>query len=559
MKLPEPVGEKKEKQEGPPDSVFASYKEWKEYQEDKKKGVKDADVMNQAVERNDNQPINGDVVLLQAAQGGGENAYLKLVAELDDLKQRAKQPQPPKPPQAGAGSDSNLVRFDKMYVNGFEALPYDAVIPQLRPNLDIPGKDKTIGSFPNLMDTMLMVEKLGRLDAYLGFLANVSVSNVTPEMSARYHQFYLKALARAYDLVTLALSQGADLTPEVLDGYKKAILGADAAKTQSELYKSLQDMDYYSYVKDTLLDPNLGRAWVTAPGGYLPLRWNADGGAQLVTWTTLKHDGADVAPVDFGNPNTNPLSLYRGAKAIQTPWYPIYIFNQGSASTLVFVQNFGAYQAIYGTSWSVKPVDLASDRVKPALKPKYPQYQALGAEDTYPNPFATSRSMREVVAGSANSFLGHLSWNYSVNFPQSGDDPARLRKFNALVLMPQPYNAIDPDPSDYIRGNLFSTAYRYLSDAMLAHYFDAGNYSAFRPRNNPSARRMVRRMDNGSVVDVAQDMPGGEAYVMLLPLNATTTGESLTQAFNYAPQRAPMNIITPTSLDLINKMAVLLE
>ena len=50
-----------------------------------------------------------------------------------------------------------------------------------------------------------------------------------------------------------------------------------------------------------------------------------------------------------------------------------------------------------------------------------------------------------------------------------------------------------------------------------------------------------------------------EVHVMLLPLNATTTGESLTQAFNYAPQRAPMNIITPTSLDLINKMAVLLE
>ena len=46
---------------------------------------------------------------------------------------------------------------------------------------------------------------------------------------------------------------------------------------------------------------------------------------------------------------------------------------------------------------------------------------------------------------------------------------------------------------------------------------------------------------------------------MLLPLNATTTGESLTQSLNYAPERAPMDVVTPTSLDLVNKLAVLLQ
>jgi hypothetical protein len=46
---------------------------------------------------------------------------------------------------------------------------------------------------------------------------------------------------------------------------------------------------------------------------------------------------------------------------------------------------------------------------------------------------------------------------------------------------------------------------------------------------------------------------------MLLPLNATTTGESLKQSLNYAPDRAPMDVITPASLDLVNRLAVLLE
>ena len=78
-------------------------------------------------------------------------------------------------------------------------------------------------------------------------------------------------------------------------------------------------------------------------------------------------------------------------------------------------------------------------------------------------------------------------------------------------------------------------------------------------RSMVSAARRGLRVEDVAPKLRGQTMLPSEVHVMLLPLNATTTGESLTQAFNYAPQRAPMNIITPTSLDLINKMAVLLE
>lgn len=556
VKLPAPVDKKKPKQEGPPDSVFASYDEWKQYQADKKT-AKDADEMDRAVERNRNQPINGNgnKALLQAGQG---NAYLRFVAELDDLKERARQsqpPQPPQPPQLGAGADgNNLVRFDKMFVNGFETLPYDAVIPQLRPNLDIPGVDKTIGSFPKLMDMMLTVETLGKLDSYLRFLANVPVSNVTPEMSARYHQFFQAAAARAYDLVALSLGQGTDLSPAVWDGYKEAMFGGDATKAQSELYKHLQDMDAYDYVASTLLNPDKGKAWMVAPGGYLPMRWKNDGsgGAELVTWTALAHvnhgkpNKEVVAAVDFSNPNADPLTLYQsGMKALQTPWFPVYVFNQGRAPALVFVQHFGAYQAIYGPRWVARPFD-GDTPVAPSLRPKWQDYLPLGSQD-----------MRAVMTGANNSFLGTaMSWDYSVHFPNSGNDPMRLRKFNALLLtLPADYRDSDGQ-------TMHTAAHSSAVRDFGAYDYDHGQrtdatYNAFRL---PGDNRKMRRMSNGEVVDTTSWTGGiANTSIVLLPLNATTTGESLKQAFSYAPERKPMDIVTPTSLDLINKLAVLLE
>lgn len=556
VKLPTPVGPHHD-EDAPPDVAFTSYDQWKQYLADKKKAADDKKELERAKKRVEEQPlIINDKALLQSGQGG--DAYLQLIAELDDIKERARLLQ--SPPQAGTGAgDGNLVRFDKMFVSGFETQPYDAVIPQLRPNLDIPGMDRAVGSFPNLMETMLVSEKLGKLDTYLAFLSSLSVSNVTPEMSARYHQFFQKASARAYDLVGLALSQGTDLTPAVLAGYKKAMLGTTTAPAQSELYQSLQDIDYYNYVVGTLLDPAKGKAWTAAPGGYLPMRWKADGsgGAELVTWTGLAHvnqgkpNKESVATVDFSNPNADPLALYRnGMKALQTPWYPVYIFNQGQAPALVFVQHFGAYQAIYGARWVARPFD-GDTPVTPSLVPKWQDYQPLGNGD-----------MRTVMTNARNSFLEFMSWDYSVYFPNSGNDPTRLQKYNALVLTPP----VDYRESD---GQTMHTAAHSsaVRDFGFFEYRDHNRtdatYNAFRSGDFDVHRgyRMMRRMSNGEVVDITSRTPGGvrKTSVMLLPLNTTTTGESLKQSLNYAPDRAPMDVITPTSLDLVNRLAVLLE
>jgi hypothetical protein len=543
VKLPDPVGPHKDETD-PPDSVFTSYYQWKQFQDDKK-AAKDEEELARTKKKVDDDPIiiEEDKALLKA---GEADAYQQLIAELDALKERAKAPQAP--PQA---NDGNLVRFDKMYVSGFETLPYDAVIPQLRPNLDIPGLDKTIGSFPNLMEIMLVSEKLGRLDAYLAFLATVSVSNVTPEMSERYHQFFQKASARAYDLVGLALGQGTDLTPAVLAGYKKAMLGTTTAKTQSELYKSLQDIDYYNYVVGTLLDPAKGKAWTAAPGGYLPMRWKNDGsgGAELVTWTALSqerggHRGKEgVVAIDFSNPNADPLKLYRdGMKTPQTPWYPVYVFNQSRWPSLVFVQHFGAYQAIYGPRWVTRPFD-GDTPVIPSLVPKWQDYQPLGSSD-----------MRRVMANSDNSFLQFARWNYSLYFPNSSNDSARLAKYKVLIL------DLPGHVAESAGQTLYSAAHSAAVRDFFSHVYDNSNisdatYHAFR---EPRIGRIVRRVSDGGTEDTTPIQgPIKLTTLMLLPLNATTTGESLKQSFNYAPERVPLDVITTTSHDLVNKLAVL--
>ena len=550
VKLPTPVGPHKD-EAAPPDTAFTSYDQWKQYQADKK-AAKDAEELARAQKRVEEQPlIVNDNALLQAGQG---DAYLQLIAELDELKQRAREFQ--KPPQAGAG-DGNLVRFDKMFVSGFETLPYDAVIPQLRPDLDIPGLDKAIGSFPNLMEIMLVSEKLGKLDSYLAFLATVSVSNVTPQMSERYHQFFQKASTRAYDLVGLALSQGTDLTPAVLAGYKKAMLGTAADQGHSELYLTLQDFDYYNYVVGTLLDPARGKAWTAAPGGYLPMRWKNDGsgGVELVTWTALSqerggHRGKEgVVAIDFSNPNADPLKLYRdGMKTPQTPWYPVYVFNLSQAPSLVFVQHFGAYQAIYGPRWVTRPND-EDTPVTPSLVPKWQDYQPLGHSD-----------MRTVMTHNSNDFLPFMRWQWSLYFPNASNDPPRLQKYKALLLEP---------PADYkesdgqtVHAAAHSAAVRDFkkSEYDRTDRSDA-TYNAFRL---PLKGRWMRLTDDhGFQRDVTRSpditMSDPWTNVLLLPLNASTTGESLKQAFNYAPERAPMDVVTPTSLDLVNKLAVLLE
>ena len=151
-------------------------------------------------------------------------------------------------------------------------------------------------------------------------------------------------------------------------------------------------------------------------------------------------------------------------------------------------QHFGSYQAIYGSRWVTRPFD-GDTPVTPSLIPKWQDYQPLGGSD-----------MRTVMTNAKNSFLEFMSWDYSVYFPNSGNDPTRLQKYNALLIdLPADYRDSD---GQTIRSAAHSATVRdfMINEYEINHRTDA-TYNAFRP---PYHGRMLRRMSDGAVVSVEE-------------------------------------------------------
>lgn len=580
-KLPDPIELRKKPSEDPPESVFSSYSDWKQYQQDKK-DEEDSKTLKKSHKIVDTGSADDWVhknkeISLQASQTSFSDFY----DELAELSAHARAENSGSLSEEGFGA--NIVRMENMYVVDFESTPYDAIIPQLRPNLDIPGQDKLIGSFPNIMTLMLYMEKLGRLDSYLRFIANLPVSNVPLEMSDRYHKFYLSAYEGGFNLISISLNQGQDLSDALLVNYMQKILGSNDQPTSSDLYKLLEDIDAWRYITGTLLDPHKGKVWQAAPGGYLPLSHNQSGTPGLVIWDQLNtnfwlNTGEDTAKdrsrfIEYKNPMANPLGLFKG-QPIQTPWFPVYIYNQGKESTLVFMQHFGAYSSIYGSRWVVQPTNFPAEtrprKIKPSLQPINSEYRPL-----YTNDRNINSRLEAAITSPYNSFSNNVSWDYSLLFPASSSDPIRLERFNILVL-PVGHRSEKLDCKDwkdcelYINNGYGSVASRYLINRDYSEtngrgtsymMFNKSPYAPFRQ----SYAHPVLRMDTGNQVDLIEEYktkdPGNfpETFVMLLPLNMATVGDELDSISAYAPPALSTDVTTGSSFNLVNKLGVLLH
>ena len=115
----------------PPDSCFQSYDDWKQYQDAKKTSSQQD--KEQAEAAGGNVAGQGVQQAMNPAGGGNPQLHQAYATELRALKNKQ---QVSAPPVRGG----NIMRVDKMFVSGFRTTPYDKVIPQLRPNLDIPGQ-----------------------------------------------------------------------------------------------------------------------------------------------------------------------------------------------------------------------------------------------------------------------------------------------------------------------------------------------------------------------------------------------------------------------------------
>ena len=567
IKFPDTELQKPKEELQPPSHLFKSLDEWEKYYK-KTDPEKDAQTTQAKVEQGQPQPqLNSSVTLYQQFQ-----KELNALNEARDQQKQAEQK--PLLFALNADDNGNNVRVPGTFTNDFELRAYDEVIPQLRPDLKIPDEtEQTFEGYENLQTLMIELEKLGRLNSYLSFLSTLPVSQVSSELSQKFSQFYSNAADKAYEIIIQSMTAGVDVNSNILNGWMLDQLGK-IAKTaenaniyQGKLYEELGTPEYYDYVR-TLLDPVKGKVWSEGSGGYMPLRIQANGEPELAIWADIsaynddKYGNKVMQSVAYRDRGQNPLSLYKNTP-MQTPWYPVYIFNpqdQGKdKATLVFIQMFGAYQTIYGRAWVVQPtpqwlgtvdknhndgVYISKDSgIAPSLESKW-AFWASSKDDKQDRYQVLNDEMKKVIFSSGNSFLPDGNWDYSLNFPYTSSPDDKLwKKFNVLYL---PLTGHDQSTSKPILGlhsvarpynpNNSLGAYRYFKDQAGTVYNQQKQIKAI-----PQSQSLVLLPLNTKNTDFYQNTAAKTGY--LLP-------------FDYAPKREAIDIVNATSMQTFQKLAL---
>ncbi|MCX5837425.1 MAG: hypothetical protein NTW71_02750 [Deltaproteobacteria bacterium] len=527
LTLPAPVEKKKSPAE-PPDSCFSSYDEWKTYQQDKKKTPDQdraqAEAAEAAVE------AKGAAASSQPG-GGGPSLYQDYERELRLLKNGRRVFAP-------SVQGSNIMRVDKMFVSGFDTTAYDQVIPQLRPNLDIPGQSTKIAGFPNISILLMIVDRLGQLNSYLHFLSGFAISKVSPDMSNLFNTFYSHFRDNAFDMIALQLSQGVDLNDALLTSFSVEMLGKEGGDgRESRLYKALGNIDAYNYIVKTLLEPHNAQIWSSAPGGYIPFVWDQNNQLGFLNLKGIRYSGSgdyfltddDVIP--YTDPMKNPLSLYEENKAtLKSPWFPVFQYKQSKPSALLFLQTAGPYQIIRGLTYAAYPNGVMTfNQMNPSLNASVTS--------------SLADYLGQVLNNFNQSYRYFLSWDYSLYFANATQkDPDMVKKYRVLTLAIG-YWGVPSDPP---------------APPMSNYWIDFAQCSY--PTWIRKGIKNIYKTANGSmgIADMAKQEPFSDTNgpVMLLPINSTTCGAKFNNAFSYATNFAAADIVPTGSYDAAYKAAL---
>lgn len=542
LKLPDPIGPKKDPNK-PPDSCFQSMDDWIKYQDMKKKGGAGQD-QQQAQEQQKKVDEEGPQKALKPALAD-HTLYERYKSELAALKVLKNQ-------RNGNAVSSifggNIIRVDKMFVSGFELTPYDQVIPQLRPNLEIPDESATLDGYPNVSKLIYIVNMLGDLDNYIRFLSNFTISGVSKQMSDNHKAFYDSFYNDAYDKIAFQLNMGVDISNDLLASFGVAKFGKDGAENASDLYKKVGDIDVYRYILKFLLAPENIKIWRNAPGGYIPLGWNAANNtlsffnSYYVGEPNLRGSADwaykifhDMRP--FTEPQYNPLSFYDVSsytdpkfKTYKSPWYPVFQYGGSLNPLLLFVQTIGGYQLVIGQKYAVMPA------------PNNRRYVTLPLASMNPK-FAVLTLPAEVtgkVRDAENGLNQKCTWDYSISFPNTSPDPARIEKYNVLTLV---------FDHDYGKQLTSIKNWYYLANPMLPlkDYFDgwksAGAKNAIQVRSQ-------------SEVNLKTKYPNANALILLLPINQKTCGDAAKNGFTYATNFKASDLVGSATFGSSYKMTL---
>ncbi len=510
----------------PPDSCFRSYDDWKQYQDGKKASIQQD--KEQAAAAGENVAGQGVQAAMDPAAGGNAQLYRNYAEELLALKNKKKLSVLPI-------QGSNIMRVDKMFVSGFRTTPYDRVIPQLRPNLDIPGQSTKITGFPNISTILMVVDKLGQLNSYLRFLSSFAISKVSPEISDGYDTFYAGFREKAFDMISMQLMQGVDISDEMLAGFSVDMLGQKDSERQSGLYLAFNNIDVYNYILKTLLAPDNAKVWSSAPGGYIPFAWDANNQLSFLNLVGIKNDLTPLHSfVSYADPMKNPLSFYEDNKAtFKSPWFPVFQYKQSQTASLLFLQVAGPYQIIRGAWWAAYPGNaMTFNQMNPAadasVTPSLVDY--LGH---YENDFNYWRNL--------------LSWDYALYFANATQkDPDMVKKYTVLTLA------------------AVSASVLPIPHGPINNYKNALTSTSLNGVWNLNGVKNAYKTKDGSItiINMAAEDPyyaprSIGSVVMLLPINSTTCGDKFNNAFSYATNFASTDIVQDNAYEAAYKAALM--
>jgi len=529
MKLPDPVGPQKTKMD-PPDSCFQSMDDWTKYWDMKKpQGEKQDQQQGQQEQKKvDENGAQKELNPEQKLQKIDRSLYDKYREELNKLTALKKRQNANRNVAALLGG--NIIRVDKMFVSGFEMTPYDKVIPQLRPNLDIPGETSALDGYPNVSKLMYVANIIGDLDNYLRFQSNFTISGVSKQMSDNFKSFYDAFFNEAYDnLIVPQLNAGRDIPADLLASFSVKFLGNSGSESESVLYGKMGGLDAYRYITDHMLQPENVKIWRSAPGGYIPFGWNATDKTSRVSFfnpIAIGHPDKNFSQIStneykiyhdklaYSEPQYNPLAfydvfkLYTDAKyrSYKSPWYPVFQYNKASVPNLLFVQTLGPYQLVIGAKYAMLPSANYKDMsVTLPLNTMKTRFAAVSV----PTDFT------EALRDTDNNLKKMVNWDYCISFPNSTPEKG---KFNTLTLVFEVDNSakFEEVKNWYYLSNPLSVLDEYGKGWMA-----------------DGAKNAVV-MNTPNTVDLKNKYPNAKMVLQLLPINKETCGDNAENGFSYA-------------------------
>ncbi len=431
------IPEVKKKHLGPPDSVFSSYADWKEYQKDiKKDKVKDSiNKINEDVdEKSIEVLLDDEQIQTNEALEINKNAsqYKTYEQELNALKN-----QDEILADKSSASNSNLLRIEDMFVSGYETESYESVIPSLRTcKIALPEKEGQIDIYPNATKVLLVINLFRQLADYIRFISSFTISNISEQLATNIDRFHDEFSRKGYEMVTTHMSAGKDIGATLLHDYAQHMY----VDNTSELYVTLgEDIDHFHYIK-YLLKPEVMHLWRDAPGGYAPFFFETNSslrfaGLKELIFTPLR--------LSSGEYTSTPRFYFDLTKAVkdtpditqfyakhpESPYYPVFRYGERHEPKLLFLQLAGRYQLIFGKNGLIQPL----------------RSRHVSSKETILSMTTGSISLKEIsdinesvidaLIGEIEGFdINKINNDYALYFPDK-TQTKELRKANRVIML----------------------------------------------------------------------------------------------------------------------------